>query len=103
MTWKKGQSGNSKGRPKGTKHVLSDEYLRAMSADFEKYGAKVIEKVRATHPEVYLKLISTLVPKDYRMQQDVVHYVINAQPVLTVDQWRELHNVKENKVLEHLQ
>jgi len=53
------------GRPKGSKNKISKEYLAALAEDFERYGVAVIERVRKERPDVYLKLVASLVPKDF--------------------------------------
>jgi len=53
------------GRPKGSRNKITKEFLDALAADFEIHGAVVIEKVRRERPDVYLKLIAQLVPRDW--------------------------------------
>lgn len=104
--FKKGQIANPKGRPKGSKHKLATDYLEALSVDFARHGQKAIVDLRKKHLDVYMRLVGSLVPKDFRVEKDIVHYVVNAQPELTVDQWRKLHqlgNVKDIKEIEHIQ
>jgi len=104
--FKKGNCANPKGRPKGSKHVLAADYLNALSADFAKHGSKAIAKLREKDLSVYMRLVAALVPKDFRIEKDITHYVINAEPELSIEQWRELHmlkNVKEIKELTHNQ
>ncbi len=62
--FKPGQSGNPKGRDKGSKNKFSKVYIQAWSDSFDKYGEEMIEKVRKQSPEVWLKIASQLVPKD---------------------------------------
>lgn len=85
------------GRPKGSKNAITVAYLNAIAADFRKHGKQVIETVRKTHPAVYLKLVAQLVPRDVVLETDVRHYVINAEPELTVQQWREKHGLVAGK------
>ena len=106
MPWKPGESGNPKGRPKGSKHELASDYLKALQRDFHQHGEKVIAKVRERDPSTYMRLVAALVPKDFRVEKDITHFVINAEPELTIEQWRTLHqlkNVKDIKEIEHLQ
>ena len=70
MTFVKGQSGNPNGRPAGSKNKISEKFISAITADFEKHGETVIEQVRCEKPENYLKIVADLVPKDYNIGQD---------------------------------
>ena len=58
-----GQSGNPRGRPKGSRHKLSEALLRDLCADFESGGAKAIERCRRERPEIYLRVVASLLPK----------------------------------------
>ena len=63
MPWQPGQSGNPGGRPKGARDT-------EMMADWLKNGADVIEKVRETKPEVYLQIISRMLPQNISIESD---------------------------------
>ena len=62
--FKPGQSGNPKGRPKGARNRLGTQFLEALEADFNKHGAEAIEQVRQKKPEVYIKVVADLLPKE---------------------------------------
>ena len=56
-----GNSGNG-GRPRGARSKLSEGFLDALQADFERHGAGVIETVRQKDPTAYLKVVANLMP-----------------------------------------
>jgi hypothetical protein len=59
-----GQSGNLKGRPKGARNRLGSQFLEALEADFNQHGAKAIAAVREKKPEVYMRVVADLLPKE---------------------------------------
>jgi hypothetical protein len=58
-------SAAQKPRPKRTKKTLGDDFLAAVRADFRAYGAGVIAEVRADKPDQYLKIVLSVLPKDF--------------------------------------
>ena len=66
--FKKGQSGNPNGRPKGSRNRLTDSVLKKIAADFAKHGDEVLERVRKEEPATYLKFIISLLPRELIMQ-----------------------------------
>lgn len=50
---------------------LGKQFISRMRADFQKHGIATIEKVRKEKPEVYLNLVSRLVPQ--QMEVNVQH------------------------------
>jgi hypothetical protein len=65
--FKPGQSGNPAGRPKGSRHKLGEEFIQALYADFQEHGPSVIAKVRERKPEVYLKVVASLLPREVKL------------------------------------
>jgi hypothetical protein len=65
--WQPGQSGNPAGRAIGARSKLTEKFLTALHDSFEKYGAEVIDQVRAEQPAVYLKIIAAVIPRELRV------------------------------------
>jgi hypothetical protein len=59
------------GRPKGSRNKLGDDFLKALATDFEEHGTEVIAKVRETKPEVYLRVVADLLPKNVKVDGKV--------------------------------
>lgn len=86
MPFIKGQSGNPKGRPLGSKHKLSESFLKALSDDFEVHGVDAIIKVRSEKPDAYLRIVADLVPKDVNIT--VEQFVARVPDIAaTTDEW----------------
>jgi hypothetical protein len=58
-----GNNANPHGRPKGSRHKLSESFLAAFYADFEKFGPKAIEDTRNKNPAEYVRAAVALLPK----------------------------------------
>ena len=63
-----GVSGNPRGRPKGARNRLGEEFLLNLADDFEQHGSAVIAKVREERPHEYLKVIASLLPRELQVQ-----------------------------------
>jgi hypothetical protein len=55
------------GRPAGTRNKLQGKFIEALAADFEKDGAGIIEIVKREKPDVYLKIIASVLPKEFQL------------------------------------
>src|SRR5258708_6159022 len=62
--WQSGQSGNPKGRPIGSRNKLNEKFILALHDDFAKHGPAVIADVRKKRPEIYLKVIASILPRE---------------------------------------
>ncbi len=56
------------GRPKGSRNRLSEAFLGDIVLDWEKHGAKALELLRVKKPYEYVRIVSTLIPKEYKAE-----------------------------------
>lgn len=57
------------GRPKGSRNKLGEAFITALQEDFEEHGTAAIVEVRETKPADYLKVIASLMPKEFRIER----------------------------------
>ena len=77
--WKPGQSGNPAGRPKGSRHKLSEDLFKALAEDFENHGKDAIVKMREDRPGDYIRVIASLVPKEATLRINPFDDLTDAQ------------------------
>lgn len=56
------------GRQKGSRNKLGEAFVQALHDDFEKHGVETIEKVRIEKPDAYVKVIASLLPKEFKIE-----------------------------------
>ncbi len=76
--FKAGSSGGP-GRPKGARNKITKAYLDAVAKSFAKNGPEVLEIIKEKRPDVYMKLVAALVPKDLDVKHsgDLTIQVVN--------------------------
>lgn len=67
---KPGSALNPNGRPKSSRHKLSENFIQALANDFEKHGIDAIQSVRRSKPGEYLRVISSIVPKQLETEDE---------------------------------
>ena len=70
--FKPGQSGNPKGRQKGSRNKLGEDFLSKLQADFAEHGTAAIETVRKERPHEYLKVVASILPKELNVTTNAV-------------------------------
>jgi hypothetical protein len=66
--WRPGQSGNPAGRPKGSRNKLSEDFIADLHESWQTHGKTAIERCVAERPDVYLKVVAGLLPKDVNLK-----------------------------------
>ena len=69
IPFKPSQSGNPRGRPKGARNKLGEEFLAELYNDFEANGKAAIERVREEDPAAYLRVIVSVLPKELKIDR----------------------------------
>lgn len=64
-----GQSGNPGGSTQGARRRLQGTFLRRLSEDFERFGMRAIARCRRYHPDVYLRVCASLMPKELEVKK----------------------------------
>ncbi|WP_217589758.1 hypothetical protein [Burkholderia sp. GbtcB21] len=79
-----GRDGNGRfapgnaGRPKGSRNKLGEEFLSQLHADFVEHGARVIQTVRTEKPDVYLKVVASILPTQMEVKIDPIEEMSDA-------------------------
>lgn len=64
--FKPGRSGNPAGRRRGARDRLTVALLEALAGDFEHRGTDFIARLRTERPDLYVRLLVAIVPRDAR-------------------------------------
>src|SRR5262249_331324 len=58
------------GRRKGARNKISTSFLEALAADFEEHGAAAIKLVRLEKPSEYVKIVASVLPKEFEITEN---------------------------------
>jgi len=77
VPFRPGQSGNPKGRPKGARNRLGTQFLEALETDFNQFGSQAIALVREKKPEIYMRVVADLLPKEANINVEAGEAFVN--------------------------
>lgn len=73
--WKKGESGNVRGRPTGSRNRLAENFLVDLLSVYDKHGKAAIECVALNQPAEFLRIIAKLLPRKAEIEISAAHEI----------------------------
>jgi hypothetical protein len=97
-SFKPGQSGNPKGREKGSRNKLGEHFIKELYAHWQQHGVSVLDRVQHDDPSTYLKVVASLLPKETHH----THFLDDLKELSTEELKRKLALIrKEREMLEN--
>ena len=92
---KPGQVLNPKGRPKGSRNKVADQFIADYLHVWKEKGMQCLYDLAADRPADFVKIGPQLIPKDFQLtiSDDVTTFVIGASPALTTEEWQAEHSL----------
>jgi hypothetical protein len=88
----------SPGRPKGSRNILTTQFLDDLAASWEKHGIAALDACAQLEPAQYIRVVAGLLPKEAMLQVSVdttLHVAQSAAQAFAV-----LRNLPKNELIE---
>jgi Family of unknown function (DUF5681) len=64
IPWRRGQSGNPRGRPLGSRNKLSEDFIADLYESWKTLGKPALLAAAWTDPVAYVRVVASLVPRE---------------------------------------
>lgn len=82
--WKPGETPNPGGKPINARNRLNAAFLNALAKEFEKTGIRAVKKVATEQPDVFVKVLASILPKEMevtRPLEEITDEQLNAAAI----------------------
>ncbi len=69
MAWKKGETGNPLGRPKGKKDQFTSRFWHDLNHAWKENGAHALQQVIEHHPSKFVQICASVLPRDEQARE----------------------------------
>jgi hypothetical protein len=82
-----GQSGNPNGRKPGCRNRFNEAFITDAFNDWQLHGAEVFERVRAENPLGYLRVMASIVPRQFHIQSENNYQTLSEEELKQLARW----------------
>jgi hypothetical protein len=87
------------GRPRGSRNLLQRRFIEALAKDFEENGEPVIRIVRMEEPATYLKLIASVLPKEFLIETREIEHMSDEEIKSALDALGKFNASSDGEVI----
>lgn len=86
--YRPGQSGNPKGRPKGSRNELAQNFLRDAVAAWKEHGVEALKVMATTEQAKFCVMVAGLMPKEVHVGASAVEHMSDDELETALDDVR---------------